>query len=381
MDFGLGEKAEAFRLEARAFIAEHVDDGLRERAWRTGTLHDWDLHRAMAERRWLAPHWPSEYGGDDRDVFELVAMEEEFRNARVPLDGRATTMIAADTIRHVGTEAMKRRVIPSVLSGETLICLGYSEPGSGSDVAAATTRAVRDGDDWIVNGQKMFTTIAHISSYIFLLTRTNSDVPKHRGLTMFLVPMDSPGIEVRPIDTLGGQLVNATYLTDVRVPDEARVGEVDGGWQVMTVGLALERNGSEGIGPTLRAVVDWAARTRLADGRRALDHGPLRAAINAEVCKLLWYRSAWISASGGIPGFEGSMSKLFGSETYNSDAAGLLDAIGPAGILQAGADDAVGGGALERAFRYAPFTAIAGGVNEIQRSIIAERHLGLPKSR
>jgi alkylation response protein AidB-like acyl-CoA dehydrogenase len=300
VEFGLGDDAEALRKEVRAFIAEHVDDELRDRAWRSGTLHDWELHRAMAERRWIAPHWPSEVGGDDRGVFELVAMDEEFRNARVPLDGRSTTMLATDTIRHLGSEEMQRRVIPTVLSGERLICLGYSEPNSGSDVAAASTRAIRDGEDWVINGQKMFTTIGHIASYIFLLTRTNSEVPKHRGLTMFLVPMDSPGIEVRPIQTLGGQLVNATYLTDVRVPDSARVGDVDGGWQVMTVGLALERGVSEGVGPTLRAVVDWAGSTRLPDGRRALDDVPLReqlarAAIHEEVCKLLWYRTAWIS--------------------------------------------------------------------------------------
>ncbi len=225
--------------------------------------------------------------------------------------------------------------------------LGYSEPDSGSDVASIKTTAVRDGDEWVINGQKMFTTLAHVANYVFLLARTNHDVPKHKGLTMFLVPLDSPGIEIHPVHTVGGERTNATFYTDVRVSDHYRIGEVDGGWDVMTVALTFERGGF-GLSEADRVweqAVEWAKETRRPDGTRVIDDPYVRERLaamrtNNEVAKLLAYRTSFVAATGGLPGVEGSMHKLFYAESMNADAAELVDMLGAEGVLQRGEDGA-----------------------------------------
>ena len=210
-------------------------------------------------------------------------MRDELRLAGVPTDGLGQSVIVGRTIRAVGSEEQKQTFLPPFLAGEIIFALGYTEPDSGSDVAAAKTRAVRDGDDWIIDGQKMFTTLAHEAAYVFLLARTNPDVPKHRGLTMFLVPLDAPGVEIHPVHTMGGERTNVTFYTDVRVPDAFRVGEVDGGWDVMTVALTFERGGF-GLSEADRVwqqTVDWASSTRR--GRRhACDRRSARAGAPGE---------------------------------------------------------------------------------------------------
>jgi alkylation response protein AidB-like acyl-CoA dehydrogenase len=335
----------------------------------------------MAARGWIAPHWPRSEGGDGRGELERVAMYEEFDRVGAPLDGLLTTMLAIETIKILGTTEQRRTYVPSALAGSALTCLGYSEPGSGSDVAAAKTKAVRmDGGWWSITGQKMFTSLAHEATYMFALTRTNDAVGKHRGLTVFMIPMDAAGVEVRPIKTLGGQLVNVVHLTDVAVPDDARIGDVDGGWKVMTTGLALERTVTAGPGQLFRRVERWAVDSGEISSVHLRD-ALARAAIDAEVAKLFGYRLAWMAMDGKIGHVEGSMAKLFGSERFNRDASALLDAVGPTALLTADSPGSVAQGDIEQAYRYAPFTTIAGGVSEVQRSIIAEHGLGLPKSR
>ena len=291
------------------------------------------------------------------------------------------------TIRRVATEEQKQDFLPRALAGEILISLGYSEPDSGSDVASIKTRAVRDGDEWVINGQKMFTTLAHEADYVFLLTRTNPDVPKHKGLTMFLVPLDSPGIEVQPVHTVGGERTNATFYRDVRVSDHYRIGDVDRGWEVMTVALAFERGGF-GLSDSDRVweqTVEWAKGTRRDDGTRVIDDPLVRERlalmrVNNEVAKLLAYRTSFVAASGKLPGVEGSMHKLFYAESMTDDAAELVDMLGSEGVLQHGEDGAPVDGWVEHLFRHAAVTTIYGGTSEMQRSIIAERGLGLPRS-
>ena len=177
--------------------------------------------------------------------------------------------MVANIIRHVGNESQKQEILPRALSGEILIVLGFTEPESGSDVAAAQTRAVRDGDEWVINGQKMFTTNAEEADYVFLLTRTNPDVPKHKGLTTFLVPLRQPGVEIQPVYTVSGERTNLTFYTDVHVDDSLRIGEVDGGWDVMTVSLTFERSGPQGGHSVrlLRAMESWAASSADGEGR------------------------------------------------------------------------------------------------------------------
>jgi len=235
MDFRLGERSDAFRDEVRAFLGEHFGPEMVERAHDTGTSHNWEFHRALGARGWIAASWPEEYGGQGRDPMEMTALRDELRMAGVPTDGLGQTIMIARTLRAVGTEEQKQQFIPPALAGEILFALGYTEPDSGSDVAAAKTRAVRDGDEWVIDGQKMFTTLAHEATYVFLLTRTNPDVPKHKGLTMFLVPMDQPGIEVQAVWTMSGERTNITYLNEVRVSDRWRIGRVvKPGWPMGT---------------------------------------------------------------------------------------------------------------------------------------------------
>ncbi|MHB1583264.1 MAG: acyl-CoA dehydrogenase family protein [Acidimicrobiales bacterium] len=386
MDFRLGEAAEDVRRQAREFLDEHLTEEVVARMEATGVHHDWDFHRALSDRGWVAPGWPVELGGQGYSVVEGLAMQEEFHRAGAPTYGVGTTMIVAGIIRRVGTDAQKDLVIPRALRGEIVIVLGFTEPECGSDVAAAQTRAVRDGDEWVINGAKMFTTNAQEGDYAFMLTRTNPDAPKHKGLTTFLVPLRQPGVEIRPIRTLSGERTNLTFYTDVRVDDGMRIGEVDGGWDVMAVGLSLERAGAQG-GESIRmldALERWAAAAAdgpppAADRRVRARLG--RAAAENEVSVLLARRSAWVQDAGMLPGVEGSMAKLFASEAITRQSADFLDMLGPDGIRRQGDPTAVAGGAAEYAFRFALGTTTYGGTSEVQRNIIAQRGLGLPRPR
>jgi alkylation response protein AidB-like acyl-CoA dehydrogenase len=388
MEFRLGERSDAFREEVREFLRENFRPDMVERAHDTGTAHVWDLYRALGAQGWIAASWPEEYGGQGRDPFEMTAMRDELRLAGVPTDGLGQSVIVGRTIRAVGSEEQKRTFLPPFLAGEIIFALGYTEPDSGSDVAAAKTRAVRDGDDWIIDGQKMFTTLAHEAAYVFLLARTNPDVPKHRGLTMFLVPLDAPGVEIHPVHTMGGERTNATFYTGVRVADAFRVGEVDGGWDVMTVALTFERGGF-GLSEADRVwqqTVEWATTTRRADGTRVIDDPLVRERlanmrIDNEVARLLALRCSYVAAIGGLPGVEGSMHKLWYAEAMTADASELVDMLGAEGMLAHGEDDAPVDGWVEHLYRHAAVTTIYGGTSEVQRGIIAERGLGLPRSR
>jgi 3-oxochol-4-en-24-oyl-CoA dehydrogenase len=359
-----------FRSEVRAFLAAHLTDATRERSRRTGTVHDWEFHRAMAKRGWLDATWRL-------DAFHVQALKEELGRAGAPIDGWGTSDLVAHTIDIVGTDEQRSVIVPRVLNGEIVICLGYSEPDAGSDVAAVRTRAARDGDQWVIDGQKMFTTLAHEATYVFLLARTNPDVGKHRGLTLFLVPMDAPGIEVRPIETLGGERTNVTFYSGVRVSDAWRVGDIDGGWNVMKVALAFERN-PLALADSLRLldhVIDWASRTGSFDNPFVAERVG-RLAIDVEVGRLLARKMAQVSEAGDLPTVEGSMAKLWTSEALVRHASAFLDCLVPEAIVQDGPASWA-----EQAHRHAPVTTIYAGTSEIQRSIIAERGLGLPRAR
>jgi alkylation response protein AidB-like acyl-CoA dehydrogenase len=388
VDFSLGERSDSFRADACQFLDEFFTDDVRDQMHRTGVHHNWDFHRALVERGLLAPGWPVEYGGQGRDPMEMLAFAEEFQRAGAPTYGVGTTLMVANIIRHVGTEEQKRRIVPRALAGEIIIVLGFSEPESGSDVAAAQTKAVRDGDEWVLNGQKMFTTNAQEADYAFMLTRTNPDVPKHQGLTTFLVPLRQPGVEIRPVFTLSGERTNLTFYNDVRVEDALRIGEVDGGWDVMTVGLTFERSGAQG-GESVRlleAMEAWARTSTDHEGRPRAEDPAVRArlgraAAETEVATLLGRRCAWVADTGRLPGVEGSMAKLFASEALTRQSADFVDLLGPEGIRRTGAPGVLAEGAAEYAFRFALGTTTYGGTSEVQRNIIAQRGLGLPRPR
>jgi alkylation response protein AidB-like acyl-CoA dehydrogenase len=381
IDFSPPEHADTFRAEVREVLAEYVTPDVVARVHETGTVHDPALHRALAARGWIGASWPVEDGGQGRDPWEMRVFTEECARVDAPTDALSIVTMIGNTIRVVGTTEQKARVLPPILRGEVLLCMGYSEPEAGSDVASTRTTAVRDGDDWIINGEKIFTSMAHEANYVFLLTRTNPEVPKHRGLTMFLVPMETPGVSVEPLWTLGAPgRTNRTFYRDVRVSDSARIGEVDGGWAVMNVALTFERGGGFTAVRALEHAVEWArAHDRLDDtdvlARLARVH-----AAN-EVSALLGLRSTWLHATGALPGVEGSMAKLYSASAFQTSTADLLELVGAEGLLHESEGDAPVGGVLEYQWRKSPVVTIYGGTNEILRTIIAERHLGLPRTR
>ena len=390
MDFEYSEPVAEFAATIREFLVDNLNDDMRRVMHRTGTIHDWELHRAMAAKGWMGAATPG--STSSRDTREMAALFRELELADAPYHGLSITMIIIGVIDQLGSPELKRRVLPQLLTGETIAALGYSEPDSGSDVAAARTRAVPVDEEhtaWRVNGQKMWTTLAQESGHCLLLTRTNSEVAKHRGLTMFVIPLDSPGITIQAIHTIAGERTNVVFYDDVLIPDECRIGEVDGGWQVMSLALSFERGvmgGTAMMEPLVRDAVAWA-RTPGPDGERPGDDPDVleviaQARIDAEVACLLTLRAAEVGAAGESPALAGNMSKLFASNAYQRAAGSLQEVAGVTGMLQheaAGALRPAADGEIERTVRHAAVTTIQGGTTEIARNHVAQYGLGLPK--
>jgi alkylation response protein AidB-like acyl-CoA dehydrogenase len=378
MDFTPDDELAEHRAAARRWVAEHLRPEWAIQQRSTGTHHTAELHRILAAQGLLGAGWPAEYGGSDIDRRYADAVFEELHGAGVAVDGWITTWMILNTILRAGTDEQKTTLIPAGLAGELIIVLGYTEPGSGSDMAAAKTRGARDGEGWVIDGAKMFTSTAHEGTHVFLLTRTNPAVSKHRGLTLFLVPLDAAGVEIQPVHTVGGQRTNATFYSGVRVPDSARIGEVDGGWDVVKLAMVFERgtrNGNHRPGLVRRV----AERSDLSDPGVAERLAAL--AIDEEVARLLTVRAEWITRNGGLPGVEGPMAKLFTSEAAQRQHADLLDLLGPEALLHESAPGALLAGEVEYAFRNSLVDTIYGGSSEIIRDLIATGGLGLPRSR
>lgn len=387
MDFLERDKYAGHRAAAEQWVAANLRPEWVEEEHRTGTHHNKVLHRKLADEGLLGAGWPKEYGGTEVDPDYAQAVFQEIAHFGLRMDGWITTWMVASTILRAGSEEIKREIIPAALRGEAVIVLGYTEPSCGSDAAAAKTRAIRTEDGgWVINGSKMFTSTAHEATHVFLLTRTNTDVPKHRGLTMFLVSLDLPGVEIAPIYTMGGQRTNATYYGDVRVPDSTRVGDVDGGWGVMRVALVFERGSSTGrTGPTLaEQVAEYAQQHTGWDGTRLYDAPGVkevlaRSAIDDEVSKLLGMRTHWAAENGTMTGIEGATAKLWSSEHSQRQHAAFMDLLGADGVVNGHAGAL--GGLVEHEFRNSVVSTIYGGSSEVMREIVAERRLKLPRSR
>lgn len=388
--FGLGEKAETFRGEVLGFLEGHpIDEGLRAKR-HSFEGHDPAFHRALAGQGLLYASWPEEYGGQGRDPFESSALAQELERAGRTTYTIQTTRMVAETVMEFGHEDLKRDVLPQIASGEALCSLGYTEPASGSDVAAAQTRAVRDGDDWVIEGQKMFTSGADIGQYVFLLTRTDPDAPKHRGLTMFLVPLDTAGVDIQPIHTLSDERTNATYYSAVRLPDRYRVGEVNGGWSVIGYALHLEHSagvagGQQELEEMIAATVGWARSRERGEGC-ALDDPRVRerlghAAAQSEVTESLALRGLWCGVTEQPNRGEGAMAATLKKVALVDVASDLMDLAAPDSVLSRGAERAVDGGALEFGYRLGTALAIYGGTKEILKSIVTQTALGMPRSR
>ena len=384
IDFGFGEKARELAAETRAFFEQWLTPELRRRSHHSFDGHDWPVHRAAGARRLLFPSWPTEFGGRNADAYEASAASHVWDEFDWTINAVAVTNMVGWIIMWFGNAELQRRVLPLLASGEVICSLGYTEPESGSDVFAATTRAVRDGDEWIINGQKMFTSGANLAQYVLLLTRTDVDAAKHQGLTLFLVPLNSPGIQIQALHTYPDERTNITFYGDVRLGDEYRLGRINGGLEVLTAALKLEQGGLGFIVPhrrVLERAIDWARHT-LRNGTAALQDPQVlsrlgRVAVHCEVSDLIFRRSVWARVNNVPDRAYGPMSKLFSTEAFLRDSTDLLDMTAPDSLLKG----QEGLGLIERSHRHAAATTIYGGTSEIQRSIIAEKALGLPRSR
>ncbi|WP_019931718.1 acyl-CoA dehydrogenase family protein [Nocardia sp. BMG111209] len=384
MDFArvaLSGADEEFRDRARAFLDTHVTDEVRRRDRETGDNFDEAVHLAMGAEGWLAGELRSEArGGFDRLRTRLWELEK--RRYRVPWVTWGTTAIVVPAVRTHGSPELQEEVLPGVYDGRIRLCLGYTEPEGGSDVATCKTRAVRDGDDWVINGAKMFTTGAHNCQYVFLITNTDPAGKRHRNLTMFLVPLSAPGIEIHGIRTVDGDRTNIVYYTDVRVPDRYRLGAVDGGWAVLQ-GPLNEEHGVRKTAPDglqdvsimahqasyMAAVVDEVAAAVAQpgpDGQRRLD--------DASVAYRLGHSIARMEAAVSAPGVFGRVAV---AQTMRDIAPELMDALGPTAALTTEAAAIDDGGGAEYLFRWAPLCGIYGGTLEVFRNIIAQQTLGL----
>ncbi|MEO3855871.1 acyl-CoA dehydrogenase family protein [Acrocarpospora sp. B8E8] len=389
MDFSvveLDDDLAAFVAEVREFIATYVTEEVHEEERRTGGSFNLRLHEALGAKGWIVPHWPVEKGGAGLDRLRQRILELELERVDAPTITLSTTRLVLSAVEKYAEPGLAAELLSKVARGDVRFCLGYTEPDGGSDIAAAKTRAVRDGDEWIVNGQKIFTTGAQNCQYTFLIARTDPDLPKHKGLTMFLMPLDAPGVEISPIHTVGGERTNVVYYGDVRVSDRYRLGPVNGGWGVLRGPLDEEHFGAGhddglsdlGIGASwarlqgrnVGAAVRWARTTRRPDGLRPIDDPVVRARLGEAALD--------VEAALATPG---PMGRVRVSETLIEGSAALIDLIGPQALLPHGADGCLEGGAFDYAHRYAQGTAIYGGTTEVFRNIIAQHVLGLPRPR
>jgi len=357
-----------------------------ERIYRSGVSHDDEFAKGLVDEGYFAPSWPIEFGGQNRGGWDEQVLREELMWADAPMYLSETTRMVASIIRAVGTPAMKARILGGAMKGDITIALGFTEPECGSDVAAATTRAVREGDEWVINGSKMFTTNGHIADYVFLLARTSPEKPKHKGLTMFLVPLDADGFEAQAVWTLSGERTNITFYSDLRIPDEWRIGDVDAGWQVMA--LSLQDEHASGWGPhisrLLYHVERWAASTQADDGSPQLSQTDVRrriarVAMEDEVARLLLRRCVWMTETGQTPVAEGPMSKVFSTEALVRASQDIVELMGPDAVRSYFEPTAPEQGRFEYLMRFSLGTTIYAGTSEVQRSIIAQRGLGLPR--
>ena len=383
-EYDLGGAGNAFRAEVRAWLQQHWS-GERKAAFDRKDFHDREFDasfaRDLGKTGWLGLGWPREFGGQARTPLEQIAFMEMMERAEAPRIGAA---VQANALMMFGTPEQQQRYLPEILRGEAMHGMGYSEPEAGSDLASLRTRAVRDGDEWVITGQKIWTT-TYWGRYMFLAARTDREAKPHAGISMFVVPMDSPGISVKPATTMyDGSFANIFY-DEVRVPADALIGPLHGGWKVLTDALANER-GTVGGGIVLKVAhaFDLLCRDVRDAGPALRDNALVRERIatlaaEIEVGRRLMIGCAELATSGTTPPEMGAISKVFSGELMERFGEAALEILGPRAALSQGAAGALRHGRYEQGLRHALMWVISIGTNEIQRSLIAQRGLGLPR--
>lgn len=389
MEFKFTPEEENFRKELRAFLTQELPDG-----WTGGMEEEeenWEftleMRKKLADKGWLTMAWPEEYGGQGASHMMQLIFSEEMAYQRAPGRDQFGTKMLAPTLMIHGTEEQKREYLPPIARGEVQWCQGYSEPESGSDLASLQTRAVEDGDDFVINGTKIWTSNAHHADHIMVLTRTEPDAPKHRGISFLLADMHQPGIEVHPIINMADiHSFNMVTFEDARVPKKNLVGELNRGWYVGATLLDFERSGVEysaGSKRTLEELIQFC-KDNNRNGRRIIDDPVISRkladlTIQTEISRLLSYNITYMQSRDLVPNMESSMGKSFGTELQQKVARAGMEILGLYGQLGPDSKYAALNGRIQQAYMTTISGTIAAGTSEIQRNIIATRGLGLPR--
>ncbi|KQR96371.1 acyl-CoA dehydrogenase [Williamsia sp. Leaf354] len=388
------EAQEELRRELRTYFAALMTPARRAAlASDSGEVGEGDVYREVVAQMgadgWLALGWPTEYGGQNRPMMDQLIFTDEAAIAGVPVPFLTINSVAP-TIMNFGTDEQKSYFLPRIAAGELHFSIGYSEPGAGTDLASLRTTAVADGDEFVINGQKMWTSLIQYADYIWLACRTDPDASKHKGISMLIVPTDAEGFGYTPVHTMAGVDTSATYYSDVRVPKSALVGELGGGWPLVTNQLNHERVALCSAAPIQQALLEtrrWAQETKRADGQRVIDAewvqlNLARVHAKVEFLKLINWNIASEATQGGSPSpADASATKVFGTEFATEAYRLLMEVLGPAATLRRGSPGAALMGRIERFHRSSLILTFGGGTNEIQRDIIAMLALGQPPQK
>ena len=394
MDFVDQPEEGTFRKEVRQFIETEAPKAAKGLSGEEALIANWDENQAwfkkLAGKGWIAPAWPVEYGGAGLTTMQQFVLNEELALHRVPRPMHLIIGLgmAGPTIIVHGTEEQRKAYLPGIIAGKDIWCQGYSEPEAGSDLASLQTRAVRDGDDYVINGQKIWTSLAHMAKNMILLARTDPDAPKHKGITYFIMDMKSPGINVRPLMNMAGSHeFNEVFLDNVRVPKENIIGEENRGWYAAMTTLDFERSaiGSAiGMKQTVESIIEYA-REHDSDHTSALKVNPMiryeltDRLLEVEIARMFSYRVVTLQNRGLIPNYEASMMKLYNTELNQRIARTGLRMLGMYGQLDRGSELAPNKGRNCYTFLRSVAYTIEGGTSEVQRNIVAQRGLGLPR--
>ena len=395
MDFKFSPEEEAFRREVQDWLKTAIPPRWYEipTGYWQETDESWKITREfqkkLGAKGWLAPAYPKEYGGAGLSHINRLILAEELTYAHAPMSVEAEITVnwVGMALQHFGNDQQKKDFVSRVAKGDLIFCLGYSEPNAGSDLASLQTKAIEKGDEYIVNGQKIWCSFAHYADYCWLAAVTDPDAPKHRNMSMFVVDMKTPGITIRPlINIIGAHSFNEVFFDDVHVPKENLVGVKNNGWFQLAMALDFERSGVQtaaGNQMILNALL-YYAKTNKRAGRLLIDDPALRSelaemAVNIEVARMLCYRIAWIYSVGGHSSYESSQAMLFGSDLLRKISDTGMKVLGQYGQLMTDSKLTVGKADIARNYLASLSIGVGGGTNEIQRNIIAMRGLGLPR--
>lgn len=388
MDFELDDEQRAWLFEVRQFLEDNVTPALRAELAEHGLEFQGGelsaFRRKLGERGWFGLNWPQEYGGLGLTATHQHLLMSEFEYWGVPGPDLTVTSVAPMIMRH-GTERNKKEFLPPIARGELICAVGYSEPNAGTDLASLRTRAVADGDEWVITGSKIWNSGAQRCTHEWLCVRTDPEAPRHRGISVIMVPIDQPGVEIRPLYAWSGYRTNETFFHDVRVPVTNLIGEVNKGWTYITGALDLERGALTNAGDLLRALDDLLAlATQPVRDGSVPAHDPVfrrrlaQTEADVEVATLMGYEAASILDCGRIPTVEVSAEKIFTSELRQGIADLAIDLLGPDGLIAHRSPDAPLDGFFERLYRVSPLMRFGGGTNEVLRDVIAQRGHGMP---